>query len=76
MEMGDKSQLSILTLAAGSGSYLLVLAGAVMAFALIVGLEVILGERIGRALRPEIIRLGGGAVFLIFGAVFLVQALL
>jgi putative Ca2+/H+ antiporter (TMEM165/GDT1 family) len=76
MEMGDKSQLSILTLAAGSGSYLLVLIGAILAFGLIVALEVLLGERIGRVLKPKVLRLGGGAVFLVFGTIFLVQALL
>ena len=74
MEMGDKSQLSILTLAAGSGSYLLVLLGAVMAFTAIVALEVMLGEKVGRLLRPEVLRVGAGAIFLLFGAIYIAQA--
>lgn len=76
MEMGDKTQLSIIALSAQYGAPLLVLLGAVAAFALVTLAGVMLGAEIGRRVPQRHIKLGSAAVFIIFGAVFLAQALL
>jgi len=76
MELGDKTQLSIIALSAESGEALMVFVGAIAAFAMITSIEVLLGGEIGKRVKKQYIRWGSGAVFLIFGVIFLVQALL
>lgn len=76
MELGDKTQLSIIALSAESGEALMVFVGAVAAFAMITSIEVVLGGEIGRRVKKQYIRWGSGAMFIVFGAIFLVQALL
>ncbi|MBM4237330.1 MAG: TMEM165/GDT1 family protein [Euryarchaeota archaeon] len=76
MELGDKTQLSIIALSAESGSGLLVFIGAMIAFAMITLAEVFLGGEIGKRVDKRYIRWGSGAVFLIFGIFFFVQALI
>jgi putative Ca2+/H+ antiporter (TMEM165/GDT1 family) len=76
MELGDKTQLSIIALSAESGEALMVFIGAIAAFAMIISIEVLLGGEIGKRVKKQYIRWGSGAVFLIFGIIFLIQALL
>jgi putative Ca2+/H+ antiporter (TMEM165/GDT1 family) len=76
MELGDKTQLSVITLSAESGAALMVFIGAVLGFLWLTLLEVSLGEAIGEKVPRRYIRLGSGAVFIIFGIAFLVQQLL
>ncbi|MCU0862020.1 MAG: TMEM165/GDT1 family protein, partial [Methanomassiliicoccales archaeon] len=76
MEMGDKTQLSVIALSAQYGAPLLVLLGAVAAFALVTLAGVMLGAEIGRRVPQRYIKLGSAAVFIIFGVVFLAQALI
>jgi Ca2+/H+ antiporter, TMEM165/GDT1 family len=76
MELGDKTQLSIIALSAESGEALMVFIGAIAAFAMIISIEVLLGGEIGKRVKKQYIRWESGAVFLIFGIIFLIQALL
>lgn len=76
MELGDKTQLSIIALSAQYGDWLLVLCGAVIGFALVTLIGVTLGAEIGKRVPEKYIRLGSGMIFLVFGVIFLAQALL
>ena len=76
MELGDKSQISVIALAAESGEAGLVFLGTMIAFAIITTVMVLIGDQIGRRISPEYIRIGSGAVFIIFGLIFLLQAIL
>jgi putative Ca2+/H+ antiporter (TMEM165/GDT1 family) len=68
MELGDKTQLSVITLSAESG--------AALGFLWLVVLEVSLGKVIGEKVPKNYIRIGSGLVFIIFGIVFLAQQFL
>lgn len=76
MELGDKTQLSVITLSAESGAALMVFLGAVLGFLWLVILEVSLGKVIGEKVPKDYIRIGSGLVFIIFGIIFLAQQLL
>ncbi len=76
MELGDKTQLSVITLSAESGAALMIFAGAVLGFLWLVVLEVSLGKVIGEKVPKNYIRIGCGLVFIIFGTVFLAQQFL
>jgi len=76
MELGDKTQLSVIALSAGSGATLMVFVGAALGFLWLTILEVYLGKTIGKKVPKEHIRKGSGLVFIIFGLVFLLQLLL
>ncbi len=69
-ELGDKTQLASLSLAAESGPWPVFL-GAVTAFALVTFLTVMLGGVIGKILRPEWIRYAAGVLFLMIGFLLL-----
>jgi len=76
MELGDKSQLSVIALSAESGAPLMVFIGTMLAFAIITTIMVLLGEQIRRRVPEKYIRLGSGAIFIIFGLIFMVQAII
>ncbi len=76
MELGDKTQLSIIALSAEYGEPWLILTGAVLAFAAVTLVGVLIGSEIGKRVPERYIKLGGAAVFIAFGLIFLVQALL
>jgi putative Ca2+/H+ antiporter (TMEM165/GDT1 family) len=76
MELGDKSQLSVITLSAESGAALLVFIGAALGFLWLTVLEVSLGKVIGEKVPKRYIRIGSGLVFIVFGVIFLAQQLL
>jgi len=76
MEMGDKTQLSIIALSAEYGEPLLILIGAVLAFATVTLVGVLLGAEIGKRVPERYIKLGSAAIFIVFGLVFLAQGLL
>ena len=70
-EMGDKTQLSAITLAAKYDSPILVFSGAVVALALISILGIIVGKKMCELVPLSKIRLGAGMIFIIFGIFFL-----
>ncbi|HSA35993.1 MAG TPA: TMEM165/GDT1 family protein [Methanomassiliicoccales archaeon] len=76
MELGDKTQLSVITLSAESGSALMVFIGASLGFLWLVVLEVSLGKAIGEKVPKNYIRIGSGVVFIVFGIIFLAQQFL
>lgn len=76
MELGDKTQLAVIALAAEYGAPLLVYAGVALAFTAITGLGVLIGCKLLRLIPLRIVRLGSGVVFILFGIVFLLNAFL
>lgn len=70
-ELGDKTQLTTMTLAAQSRSPMTVFLGAVAALTLSAGLGVIFGEAVTRHIPVQYIHTGAGAAFLILGALLI-----
>jgi putative Ca2+/H+ antiporter (TMEM165/GDT1 family) len=72
-ELGDKTQLATLSLAAGGSSRWVVFAGAALALAATTGLAVVLGEGLTRLVPAVWIRKGAGVLFLLLGVLFLMS---
>ena len=70
-ELGDKTQLATLSLAAGGSSRWAVFAGAAIALVATSALAVLLGEAIGRLVPLVWIQRAAGALFIILGILFL-----
>ena len=66
-ELGDKTQLASLNLAAESKMPLLVFLGSVAAYALVTLITVLIGETLTKFIRPEYIRYGAASLFIIIG---------
>lgn len=73
-ELGDKTQLATLSLAAGSSSRWVVFAGSALALVATSAVAVLFGEAIARVIPPHWIQRGAGALFLIMGVAFLLGA--
>jgi len=73
-ELGDKTQLATLTLAAGGSSRWVVFAGAGLALLSTTALAVLSGEAISRAVPEVWLRRIAGIVFLAMGCFFLLRA--
>ncbi|HET6921656.1 MAG TPA: TMEM165/GDT1 family protein [Anaeromyxobacteraceae bacterium] len=69
-EMGDKTQLATMSLAAG-GSRWVVFGGAALALVLTSAVAVLAGEVVARVVPPVWIRRGAGLLFLVLGALYL-----
>ena len=74
-EMGDKTQLATVALAARYGSVVRVTAGTTLGMLAADGLAVALGERLAARVSSQRIRWGAAALFFLFGAVSLWAAL-
>jgi putative Ca2+/H+ antiporter (TMEM165/GDT1 family) len=70
-EMGDKTQLSAVTLVAKYDSPYLVFAGAVLALGFISLLGILAGKKLCEIVPLSKIRIGAGALFILFGILFL-----
>lgn len=70
-EMGDKTQLSAITLVAKYDSPHLVFAGALLALGLISLIGIFLGKKLCEMVPLSKIKLGAGALFILFGIMFL-----
>ena len=70
-ELGDKTQLATLSLAAGGSSRVVVFAGAAFALVATSAVAVVAGEAVSRVIPPVWIRRGAGALFIVLGAIFL-----
>ncbi|VVB94764.1 Uncharacterised protein [uncultured archaeon] len=70
-EMGDKTQLSAITLAAKYNSPYMVFIGAVLALASISLIGIIVGKKLCEIVPLSKIKLGAGALFILFGILFL-----
>jgi putative Ca2+/H+ antiporter (TMEM165/GDT1 family) len=74
MELGDKTQIITITLAAET-SPILVLLGITMAFALLTGVAVIMGAKLLSRLPLKWLKIGTSALFIIIGAVSILSAI-
>ncbi len=66
-ELGDKTQLASLNLAAESKMPYLVFFGSVAAYATITLITVMFGDTLTKFLKPEVIRYGAASLFIIIG---------
>ena len=70
-ELGDKTQLVILAQSAGVSSRWTILAAALSAFAVSTAAAVLVGGALHRFLPERGLKIAGGALFLVFGALML-----
>jgi Ca2+/H+ antiporter, TMEM165/GDT1 family len=70
-EIGDKTQLATLSLAAGGSSRWVVFAGSALALVATSAIAVVAGEALSRAIPPIWLRRAAGALFLVLGVIFL-----
>jgi putative Ca2+/H+ antiporter (TMEM165/GDT1 family) len=73
-ELGDKTQLAIIALSAKFGAPIQVFLGAMLAFALLTALGVVLGKIISRYVSTRYVKIGASLIFVLFGILFLFQA--
>ena len=71
-EIGDKTQLATMSLAAGGRSKLSVFVGAALALCATSALGVLVGEGVSRVVPPIWLRRIAGGVFIVLGVLFLV----
>ena len=67
-EMGDKTQLSVLTIAAAQGAWLSVLAGSTLAMLVADGLAIVLGAKLRSRVSPDTMKKISAFVFILGGA--------
>ena len=75
MELGDKTQLASISLAAEYQAPVLVFIGVMLAFIVLAGLGVILGMAISKYVPLRYVRIGSGLLFIVFGVMFIWSAL-
>ncbi len=71
-EIGDKTQFAALCLSADSQSRLAVFLGASLALITSAFLAVLLGAFLARCFPPQIVKLVGGVLFIVMGAIMLI----
>lgn len=76
MELGDKTNLATLALAASTGAPLEVLIGLIIAALLLMGLAVAAGSALARVLSPQKVKLVASAILIGIGAALLAEPLL
>lgn len=76
MEIGDKTQIASALLAAKIGNPILALIGIMLAFAAVTGFGVLLGYKFLRFMPEKYLRIMASIVFIIFGLLFILEALL
>jgi putative Ca2+/H+ antiporter (TMEM165/GDT1 family) len=75
MELGDKTQMASILLAAQFKNPLMVLIGIMIAFSLITGIGVLLGSRILRLVEDRYLKIGTAIVFILFGFILIFEVL-
>jgi len=75
MELGDKTQLAVVSLAAEYDAPALVFVGVMLAFTVLTGLGVTLGVAVSRWVPLKYVRIGSGLLFIIFGILFIWSAM-
>jgi putative Ca2+/H+ antiporter (TMEM165/GDT1 family) len=76
MELGDKTQFTVIALSAQYKLPLLVYTGVIMAFTLITGLGALIGTALTKFVPIKYIQLGSGLLFILFGILFLINTIL
>lgn len=74
-ELGDKTQLAVISFVAGGNSRWAVFLGASAALIASTALAVLVGEGLLRVVRPAYLQLGAAALFLIVGVLVGIEAL-
>ena len=72
-ELADKTQLVGITMASRSGKPVNVWLGSVAAYMLVTIISVLLGALVGKYLKPELIRYFGASLFILIGALMLLN---
>jgi len=72
-EIGDKTQLSTLSLAAAGSSRWVIFAGAALALIATSAIAVLVGEGVSRVIPPVWLRPGAGCLFIVLGVLFLLS---
>jgi len=75
MELGDKTQLASIVLAAELKNPLVVLAGVMLAFSVVTGIGVILGAKLLRLVPEKYLKVGTSLLFILFGFIFILSAI-
>lgn len=75
MELGDKTQFSVITLAAQYNAPALIFLGMILAYILLMGMGVILGCKLLKFVPQKYLKIFTGGLFIVFGAIFLTGAL-
>jgi putative Ca2+/H+ antiporter (TMEM165/GDT1 family) len=70
-ELGDKTQLATLSLAAQGGKKWDVFLGASVALVLTSLIGTVLGSTLGHMIRPAYVRLGAGLLFIVLGSLMI-----
>lgn len=70
-ELADKTQLVGITLSSKSHQPLAVFIGSVVAYAIITAISVFLSASLSQFIKPEYLRFGGGALFIVLGVLML-----
>jgi len=74
-ELGDKTQLATMGLAARKEQRLAVFVGAAAALILSSAVAVLAGAFVEKAIPARYIKIGAGALFVVLGALFLIEGL-
>ncbi len=74
-ELGDKTQLSVLTLSAQTGQPIPVFVGAALGLTASSLLAAAIGGALARIVPLEYVRYGAGVLFIVFGALILLRRL-
>ena len=74
MELGDKTQLSVIALAAEYDAPLMVFVGVMLALTLLTGIGIAVGTVISRFVPMRYVKIGSSLIFIIFGILFLFGA--
>ena len=72
-ELGDKTQLATMSMAAGSRARWAVFIGSALALCATSAIAVLAGEAVTRVVSPLLLRRIAGAVFIALGALFLLR---
>jgi putative Ca2+/H+ antiporter (TMEM165/GDT1 family) len=71
MELGDKTQLSVIALAAEYNAPYMVFVGVMLALALLTVIGIAVGAVISRYVPMKYVKIGSSVVFIVFGVIFL-----
>ncbi len=72
-ELGDKTQLAVISLASSEKSPLSVFVGAVLALAMVTLVGVLVGNNLDRWIPKEVVHRGAGILFIILGIFMFLQ---
>ncbi|MBS7613589.1 TMEM165/GDT1 family protein, partial [Candidatus Bathyarchaeota archaeon] len=75
MELGDKTQMASILLAAQFRNPLMVLIGVMLAFSLITGIGVLLGSKILKFVGDKYLKIATSTIFIVFGFILIFDAL-